>query len=232
MIAITGGHSHLNRKLLHADRSDKSPSSPPPCRCSRQRGEALTTHFYRIILSEHPKFGPSSTRPTRPAATAPRARQRRAHVRTPHRPARSAGRLAAQIVNKHVALQVLPEHYPIVGTCLLRAIREVLGAADRTDEVIEAWAAAYGAAGRHSDRRRDADLRRQDRQRPAAGAAPAPSVSRARKTRATRSPPSISSRSDGSRARLPAGPVHQPATRRRRPGRAPQLFAVGRRRTA
>jgi nitric oxide dioxygenase len=38
------------------------------------------------------------------------------------------GTLAGQIIQKHVALQILPEHYPIVGTCLLRAIREVLGA--------------------------------------------------------------------------------------------------------
>lgn len=53
------------------------------------------------------------------------------------------GPLAGQIVNKHVALQVRPEHYPIVGTCLLRAIREVLGADIATDAVVDAWAAAY-----------------------------------------------------------------------------------------
>ena len=47
------------------------------------------------------------------------------------------------MVNKHVALQILPEHYPIVGGCLLRAIREVLGAEIATDAVIEAWAVAY-----------------------------------------------------------------------------------------
>jgi nitric oxide dioxygenase len=49
----------------------------------------------------------------------------------------------AQIINKHVALQVLPEHYPLVGNCLLRAIREVLSEAIATDAVIDAWAAAY-----------------------------------------------------------------------------------------
>jgi nitric oxide dioxygenase len=53
------------------------------------------------------------------------------------------GGLVSQIVNKHVALNILPEHYPIVGGCLLRAIREVLGAEIATDAVIEAWAAAY-----------------------------------------------------------------------------------------
>src|SRR5690606_24657456 len=53
------------------------------------------------------------------------------------------GPLVGQIVAKHVALQVLPEHYPIVGSCLLRAIREVLGPDVATDEIIDAWAAAY-----------------------------------------------------------------------------------------
>jgi nitric oxide dioxygenase len=53
------------------------------------------------------------------------------------------GGLVGQIVNKHVALQILPEHYPIVGRCLLGAIREVLGAQVATDAVLDAWGAAY-----------------------------------------------------------------------------------------
>jgi nitric oxide dioxygenase len=46
-------------------------------------------------------------------------------------------------VSKHVALQIQPEHYPIVGASLLRAIREVLGPDVATDAVIEAWGVAY-----------------------------------------------------------------------------------------
>ena len=53
------------------------------------------------------------------------------------------GPLVGQIINKHVALQVLPEHYPLVGSCLLRAIREVLGEEIATEAVIDAWGAAY-----------------------------------------------------------------------------------------
>jgi len=53
------------------------------------------------------------------------------------------GGLVNTIVNKHVALQILPEHYPIVGTCILRAIREVLGQEIATDAVLDAWGAAY-----------------------------------------------------------------------------------------
>jgi len=54
------------------------------------------------------------------------------------------GDLVAKIINKHVALQILPEHYPIVGACLLRAISEVLGSEIATPEVMSAWGAAYG----------------------------------------------------------------------------------------
>ena len=45
--------------------------------------------------------------------------------------------------SKHVALQILPEHYPIVGSCLLRAIEEVLGSDIATPQVLSAWGAAY-----------------------------------------------------------------------------------------
>lgn len=48
-----------------------------------------------------------------------------------------------QIAHKHVSLGILPEHYPIVGKYLLEAIKEVLGDA-ATDEIIDAWAQAYG----------------------------------------------------------------------------------------
>ena len=46
------------------------------------------------------------------------------------------------IIQKHVALDIRPEHYPLVGECLLRASKDVLGEA-ATDEVIAAWGEAY-----------------------------------------------------------------------------------------
>lgn len=48
-----------------------------------------------------------------------------------------------QIANKHVSLGIKPEHYPIVGEFLLKAIKEVLGDA-ATDEILNAWEEAYG----------------------------------------------------------------------------------------
>lgn len=108
-------------------------------------GEALTTHFYRIMLGEHPEVRPLFNQAHQASGEQPRALANGVLMYAKNIDRLEAlGPLAAQIVNKHVALQVQPEHYPIVGACLLRAIREVLGAEIATDEVIAAWAAAYG----------------------------------------------------------------------------------------
>lgn len=107
-------------------------------------GETLTTHFYKLMLSDYPEV-----RPLFNQAHQARGTQQRALANGVLQYARNIDRLealgplAAQIVNKHVALQIQPEHYPIVGACLLRAIRDVLGPELATDAVIDAWGAAY-----------------------------------------------------------------------------------------
>ncbi|MBU6420130.1 MAG: NO-inducible flavohemoprotein [Proteobacteria bacterium] len=107
-------------------------------------GETLTTHFYKIMLGEYPQVRPLFNQAHQASGTQPRALANSvlAYARNIDK-LQELGPLAAQIVNKHVALQVLPEHYPIVGTCLLRAIREVLGPDIATNAVIDAWGAAY-----------------------------------------------------------------------------------------
>ncbi|GAB2295003.1 hypothetical protein Dimus_029191 [Dionaea muscipula] len=107
-------------------------------------GEALTTHFYKIMLSEYPQVRPLFNQAHQASGAQPRALANGVLMYAKHiDQLHELGNLAAQIVNKHVSLQVLPEHYPIVGACLLRAIREVLGPETATDAVIDAWAAAY-----------------------------------------------------------------------------------------
>lgn len=107
-------------------------------------GEALTTHFYRMMLSEHPEVRPLFNQAHQASGDQPRALAGGVLMYARHIDRLEAlGPLVRQVVNKHVALQILPEHYPIVGGCLLRAIREVLGAEIATDAVIEAWAVAY-----------------------------------------------------------------------------------------
>jgi nitric oxide dioxygenase len=108
-------------------------------------GEALITHFYKMLLSEHPEVRPFFNETHQANGQQPRALANGVLMYAKNIDRLEAmGPLATQIVNKHVALQVMPEHYPIVGGCLLRAIREVLGEEVATAEVIDAWAAAYG----------------------------------------------------------------------------------------
>lgn len=108
-------------------------------------GEALTTHFYGILLDENPEVRPYFNQANQLTGDQPRALANGVLMYAKHIDhLEGLGDLVPMIVNKHVSLRIRPEHYPIVGACLLRAIREVLGAEVATDAVIDAWAAAYG----------------------------------------------------------------------------------------
>ncbi|MCZ8257708.1 MAG: NO-inducible flavohemoprotein [Polaromonas sp.] len=108
-------------------------------------GEALTTHFYKILLAEHPEVRPFFNQANQASGDQPRALANGVLMYARHIDKLEAlGGLVSQIINKHVSLQIDPAHYPVVGACLLRAIREVLGADIATDEVLAAWGAAYG----------------------------------------------------------------------------------------
>lgn len=128
-------------------------------------GEALITHFYQRLLGEHPEVRALFNSTHQQSGAQPRALAFSVLMYAKHIDRlENLGDLPAQIVNKHVALQVQPEHYPIVGQCLLSSIREVLGAEIATDAVIDAWAAAYqqladiliGAEAQVYDRNADA----------------------------------------------------------------------------
>lgn len=107
-------------------------------------GEALTSHFYDTMLRDYPQVRPLFNQTHQASGAQARALANAVlmYAKFIDR-LETLGPLVGQIVNKHVALQILPEHYPIVGSCLLQAIREVLGKDVATDEVIDAWGAAY-----------------------------------------------------------------------------------------
>ncbi|WP_271408082.1 NO-inducible flavohemoprotein [Pseudomonas sp. Q1-7] len=107
-------------------------------------GEALTTHFYKMMLSEYPEVRPLFNQAHQASGDQARALANGVLMYARHIDQLEVlGPLVSRIVAKHVALQILPEHYPIVGSCLLRSIREVLGEEIATDEVIAAWGEAY-----------------------------------------------------------------------------------------
>lgn len=107
-------------------------------------GKDITTRFYQLMFSKNPEllniFNHANQR---------QGRQQTALANTVYAAAANIDNLGAiipvvkQIGQKHRALGVLPEHYPIVGENLLAAIKDVLGDA-ATDDIINAWAEAYG----------------------------------------------------------------------------------------
>ena len=108
-------------------------------------GEALTTHFYKMLMRDYPQVIPLFNKAHQGSGDQQRALANGVLMYARHiDQLEQLGGLVNTIINKHVALQIQPEHYPMVGDCLLRAIREVLGAEIATDQVIEAWGAAYG----------------------------------------------------------------------------------------
>lgn len=106
--------------------------------------ETLTRHFYKRMFSHNPEVIPYFNQAHQLAG-----RQQKALAAAICAYAANIDRLEALgsavelIAQKHASLQVKPEHYPIVGENLLASIREVLGES-ASDEVINAWAEAYG----------------------------------------------------------------------------------------
>lgn len=106
-------------------------------------GETITRIFYQSMFAAHPEllniFNPVNQK------TGKQARSLAASVLAYARHIDHTGALGGmvgRIAHKHVSLEVLPEHYPIVGEHLLGAIAQVLGEAV-TPEILDAWAAAY-----------------------------------------------------------------------------------------
>lgn len=107
-------------------------------------GTEITTRFYKTLFEKHPEllniFNHANQR---------EGKQQTALANTVYAAAVHIDKLGAiipvvkQIAQKHRALGVMPEHYPIVGETLLQAIKDVLGDA-ATDEILDAWGEAYG----------------------------------------------------------------------------------------
>lgn len=107
-------------------------------------GKAITTRFYEMMFASHPELLNIFNH-----ANQKQGRQQTALANAVYAAAAHIDNLEAilpavkQIAHKHRSLGIKPEHYPIVGENLLAAIKDVLGDA-ATDEIINAWAEAYG----------------------------------------------------------------------------------------
>lgn len=108
-----------------------------------EHGTSITKVFYQNMFNEHPELLDIFNETNQKLG-----RQQTALATTVLAAAKHLEHLEAllpqvtEISHKHRALQILPEHYPIVGKHLLGAIKQVLGDA-ANDDIIEAWTEAY-----------------------------------------------------------------------------------------
>lgn len=109
-----------------------------------EHGYPIITCFYKRLLDAHPELKNVFNMAHQEQGQQQQALARAVYAYAEHiEDPTSLMAMLKTIANKHASLGVRPEHYPIVGEHLLAAIREVLGAA-ATDEIISAWAQAYG----------------------------------------------------------------------------------------
>ena len=110
----------------------------------KENGKEITSIFYKEMFAAHPELLDLFNQTNQKIGTQPLAL-----ANTVYFAAENIDDLTVLlpqlklIAHKHRALMVRPEHYPIVGKFLLFAIGQFLGE-KATEEILEAWAAAYG----------------------------------------------------------------------------------------
>lgn len=109
----------------------------------KEHGVEITKVFYENLFKDHPEVAPMFDMHKQRTGEQPKALAMAILAA-----AENIDNLQAilpavdSIGRKHVATKVKPEHYPIVGAGVLKAIKIVLGDA-ATEEVLEAWGKAY-----------------------------------------------------------------------------------------
>jgi len=102
--------------------------------------EAITTRMYEILFADFPEtkvlFEGSNPDQHKKLAMAISAYAANIDNLT------MLSMAVEKMASTHVLKKIKPEHYPMVGTSVLKAIKDVLGGA-ATDEVLDAWKEAY-----------------------------------------------------------------------------------------
>ena len=111
----------------------------------KKQGQEITTRMYAIMFEKYPEIQQQFDMSAQSDGSQPAKLATAVYAYATHIEDMSALKSAVEkIAHRHVQTHVTAEEYPIVGECLLQAMRDILGEA-ATDEVIEAWSQAYQA---------------------------------------------------------------------------------------
>lgn len=108
----------------------------------QKNGEDLTKEFYKIMFNDYPEVKPmfnmeKQTSGEQPKALAMAILKAAQNIEN----LKNIKAYVEHVGKTHVKLNVKKEHYPIVGACLLKAIKNLLNADENT---LKAWEVAYG----------------------------------------------------------------------------------------
>lgn len=110
----------------------------------REHGQTLTRHFYARMFHHNPELKQVFNQGHQLAGSQQQALAMAVAAYAEHIDDPSVlAPVLTRVAHKHASLGIRAEHYPIVGKHLLASIREVLGEA-ATDDLVAAWAKAYG----------------------------------------------------------------------------------------
>ncbi|KAH7036826.1 globin-like protein [Macrophomina phaseolina] len=108
-----------------------------------EHGNTITTRFYQNMLRENPDLNNIFSNTHQVTGHQPRALAMSLYAYASNIDDLGVLSPAVELIcQKHASLYIRPEHYDIVGTYLLAAMKEILGDA-LTPEIHAAWAEAY-----------------------------------------------------------------------------------------
>ncbi|WP_182201676.1 NO-inducible flavohemoprotein [Paraliobacillus salinarum] len=109
-----------------------------------EHGTAITSRFYELLFINHPELKNIFNQTNQRKGDQPQALANAVYAAAANiDQLENLIPVVKQIGHKHRSLNIKPEHYPIVGKNLLQAMKDVLKEA-ATEEIINAWAKAYG----------------------------------------------------------------------------------------
>lgn len=111
----------------------------------KKQGQEITQRMYQIMFNNHPEVKEQFDMSNQADGSQPTKLANAVYAYATHIDDLGALKSAVEkIAHRHVATHVHAEQYPVVGECLLQAMKDVLGDV-ATPDVIEAWTEAYQA---------------------------------------------------------------------------------------
>lgn len=107
----------------------------------QKSGEDLTKEFYKILFSDYPEVKPMFNMEKQISGEQPKALAMAILMAAKNvENLENMRNFVDKIAITHVNLGIKEEHYPIVGNCLLKAIKNLL---NPEEKVLKAWEIAY-----------------------------------------------------------------------------------------